>query len=137
MKRKLCLIFALIFTLSAFLSPSVLADDISLFNNNTDMTITRFTISDTGEARVLAEYSGYPNVTTGATITVKIEKRNLLVFWKEVVNDVYYFREESHAETFVYQLEKTGTYRCTVDYLISGTGGTDDEITFQDTKTYS
>jgi hypothetical protein len=137
MKRKVCLVFALIFILSAVVSPLVLAEGISLYNNNTDTTYTSFTISDTGEACVWAEYSGYPNVTTGATITVKIEKRNLLVFWKEVVNDVYYFREESHAETFVYQLEKTGTYRCTVDYLISGTGGADDEITFRDTKTYA
>ena len=136
MKRKFCLIFAILFTLSALFSPSVLASDISLFNNNTASTATRFTISDTGEARIYVDYKGYPNVTTGATITVKIEKRNLLIFWNEVVNDVYYFREESHAETFVYQLEKTGTYRCTVDYLISGTGGADDEITFQDTTTY-
>ena len=136
MKRKFCLIFAILFTLSALFSPSVLASDVSLFNNNTASTATRFTISDTGEARIYVDYKGYPNVTTGATITVKIEKRNLLVFWNEVVNDVYYFREASHAETFVYQLEKTGTYRCTVDYLISGTGGADDEITFQDTATY-
>ena len=136
MKRKFCLIFAILFTLSALFSPSVLASDVSLFNNNTASTATRFTISDTGEARIYVDYRGYPNVTTGATITVKIEKRNLLVFWNEVVNDVYYFREASHAETFVYQLEKTGTYRCTVDYLISGTGGADDEITFQDTATY-
>ena len=136
MKRKFCLIFALIFTLSAFLSPSVLADDISVFNNNTDTTFTSFSISDIGSASVFVRYRGYPNITTGATICIKIEKRNLLVFWNEVINDTYYFREESHAETFVYQLEKTGTYRCTVDYLISGTGGADDEITFQDTKTY-
>ena len=136
MKRKFCLIFALVFTMSALLSSPILASGISLFNNNTASTSTNFSITDTGEARVRVNYEGYPGVTTGATICIKIEKRNLLVFWKEIVNDVYYFREESHAETFVYQLEKTGTYRCTVDYLISGTGGLDDEITFQDTKTY-
>ena len=136
MKRKFCLIFALVFTMSALLSSPILASGISLFNNNTASTSTNFSITDTGEARVRVNYEGYPGVTTGATITVKIEKRNLLVFWNEVVNDVYYFREASHAETFVYQLEKTGTYRCTVDYLISGTGGADDEITFQDTATY-
>ena len=136
MKRKFCLIFALVFTMSALLSSPILASGISLFNNNTASTSTNFSITDTGEARVRVNYEGYPGVTTGATITVKIEKRNLLVFWNEVVNDVYYFREASHAETFIYQLEKKGTYRCTVDYLISGTGGADDEITFQDTATY-
>ena len=136
MKRKICLILTVVFLMSAWSSAWVYADDISLFHNNTDMVNTEFSISDTGEASVYTHYAGYSGITTGATITVKIEKRNLLVFWNEVVNDVYYFREESHAETFVYQLEKTGTYRCTVDYLISGTGGLDDEITFQDTKTY-
>ena len=136
MKRKICLIFSLIFMLSALFSPSALAQETVLYNNNTFTTSTEFSISDAGKADVSVRYQGYPNITTGATICIKIEKRNLLLFWNEVVNDVYYFREESHAETFVYQLEKKGTYRCTVDYLISGNGGTDDEITFQDTKTY-
>ena len=136
MKRKICFIFAFIFMVSTLISPSVCASGITPYYNNTDRTDTEFSISDTGKATVSVSYEGYPDLTTGATISVKIEKRNLLIFWNEVVNDVYYFREESHAETFVYQLEKTGTYRCTVDYLITGTSGLDDEITFQDTKTY-
>ena len=136
MKRKICFIFAFIFMVSALISPSVCASGITPYNNNTHSVNTQFSISDTGEAKVFVDYAGYSGIITGATITVKIEKRNLLIFWNEVVNDVYYFREESHAETFVYQLEKSGTYRCTVDYLISGAGGSDDEITFQDTKTY-
>ena len=135
--KKISFIMAMIFVFMATCVNSVSASDISPYYNNTAITYTQFNISDTGEAHVDIEYTGRSGITTGATITVKIEKRNLLVFWNEVVNDVYYFREESHAETFVYQLEKTGTYRCTVDYLISGTGGLDDEITFQDTKTYS
>jgi hypothetical protein len=136
MKRKICFIFALVFMVSAMISPSVHASGITPYYNNTDKAFTQFAISETGEASVLVRYEGYSGITTGATICIKIEKRNLLVFWKEVVNDIYYFREEAHAETFVYQLGKSGTYRCTVDYLISGTGGLDDEITFQDTKSY-
>jgi len=136
MRRRLCLVFAFVFLLSALCSPAVGASDASLFNNNTATTRTAFSITDAGEAQVYVDYEGYPGITTGATICIKIEKRNLLIFWNEVVNDVYYFREVSYANTFVYQLEKTGTYRCTVDYLVSGTGGTDDEFTFQDTATY-
>lgn len=135
MKRKICFILAFVFTVAAFVSPSVLASGITPYYNNVNNTNTQFAISDAGEASVTVYYDG-TGVATGATISVKIEKRNFLIFWNEVVNDVYYFREESHAETFVYQLEKTGTYRCTVDYLISGTGGLDDEINFQDTQTY-
>ena len=134
--KKFCLIMAFIFIFAGGFSTTVSANEITPYYNNTANTSTTFSITDDGEANVSVRYSGRSGVTTGATITVKIEKRNLLVFWNEVVNDVYYFREASHAETFVYQLEKTGTYRCTVDYLISGTGGADDEITFQDTATY-
>ena len=134
--KKLCLILAFIFIFTGGFAETLYASGIIPYYNNTFTTETGFVITESGEANVSVYYDGRSGVTTGATITVKIEKRNLLVFWNEVVNDVYYFREASHAETFVYQLEKKGTYRCTVDYLISGTGGADDEITFQDTKTY-
>lgn len=134
--KKICFIMAIVFLFSAIYVLPASASEISPYYNNVTTTRTSFRINESGNAYVDVYYKGEPNITTGATITVKIEKRNLLVFWNEVVNDVYYFREESHAETFVYQLEKSGTYRCTVDYLISGAGGSDDEITFQDTKTY-
>ena len=134
--KKISFIMAFVFLFTAICPIPTSASGISPYYNNMEYTQTSFSISDSGTALVSVQYEGTPDVTIGATITVKIEKRNLLIFWNEVVNDVYYFREESHAETFVYQLEKTGTYRCTVDYLISGTGGLDDEITFQDTKTY-
>lgn len=136
MMKKLCLILIFIFIFTGGFTQTAFASNITPYYNNTISTDTTFNISENGKANVSVYYDGYPGTTTGATICIKIEKRNLLVFWNEVVNDVYYFREASHAETFVYQLEKTGTYRCTVDYLISGTGGADDEITFQDTATY-
>lgn len=134
--KKISFIMAAIFVFMVTCVNPVSASNISPYYNNTVITYTQFNIWSSGEAQVDVEYIGLTGITTGATICIKIEKRNLLVFWNEVVNDVYYFREEAHAETFIYQLEKTGTYRCTVDYLISGTGGLDDEITFQDTKTY-
>ena len=134
--KKISLIMAFIFLFIGICPTYAFASEVSPYYNNIIRTDTSFRISTSGAAYVDVSYNGITDVTTGATITVKIEKRNLLIFWNEVVNEVYYFREESHAETFVYQLEKTGTYRCTVDYLISGTGGLDDEITFQDTKTY-
>ena len=136
MMKKLGLSLIVTFIFIGVFMQVAFASNIAPYYNNIILTDTTFNINENGKAGVSVYYDGYPGATTGATICIKIEKRNLLVFWKEVVNDVYYFREESHAETFVYQLEKTGTYRCTVDYLISGTGGTDDEITFQDTKTY-
>ena len=115
---------------------TISANAITPYYNNVENTRTTFFITENGEANVSIRYTGSSDVATGATVRIKIEKRNLLVFWTEVIVDIHYFREASHAETFVYQLEKSGTYRCTVDYLISGTGGADDEIVFQDTASY-
>lgn len=136
MKRKLCLIFALIFTLSALLTPLVLADGVLPYNNNTDMTATTFSISNIGEAHVQIRYEGYPNITTGATISIKIEKRVLLVFWDEVVTRNFNVTGDRYSTNLIIPLDKNGTYRCTVEYTISGIGGADDLITFQDTATY-
>ena len=136
MKKFLICIVSLTLAFTFMIQTAVFADGISLFNNNTSSTRTCFNISADGVANVDVNYRGYQNVTTGATITVKIEKRNLLVFWKDIVEETYYISGSSYINTYVYQLEKTGTYRCTVEYVISGAGGADDVITFEDTKTY-
>lgn len=135
MKKKLCLLFVLVLIFAGIIQSSVLASNIMPLNNNTNLTKTRFLISDSGEAIVSLRYEGYPNVTTGAIISIKIEKRNLLFFWKDVidetiiVNDIHYY-EELH-----YQLDKRGTYKCTVEYVISGTGA-DDVITYEAEEKY-
>ena len=136
MKRKLCLILSCILMLVAIIPISVFANDISLLNNNTLLNHTVFSITDTGEARVTYQYEGYPNITTGAEITIKIEKRNLLIFWNDIVEETIVVAGESYDGVYRYQLSKTGTYRCTVTYRVSGTGGADDVITFEDTATY-
>ena len=136
MKKILMRVFVLALALIVVFQTAVLADGISLFNNNTRFHNTGFDISSNGIAMVDVEYLGYENITTGATITVKIEKRNLLVFWKDIVEETYTVSGVSYYDTYTYQLDKTGTYRCTVEYVIHGTGGADDVITFEDTKTY-
>ena len=137
MKKKFCLLFILAFVFVSIVQFSVLASDIMPLNNNTLATKTRFSISDTGEAVVSLNFEGYPNVTTGATISIKIEKRNFLFFWTDIVEETITVNNYYYANELYYQLEDTGTYRCTVEYVISGTGGADDVITFEDTKTYS
>lgn len=136
MKKKFCLLFVLVFVFVSIAQFSVLASDIMPLNNNTNLTKTRFAISDTGDAAVTVNYEGYPNVTTGAVISIKIEKRNFLLFWTDVVEETITVNNYYYENAFYYQLEDTGTYRCTVEYVISGTGGADDVITFEDTKTY-
>lgn len=136
MKRKICLILSFVLLLAAMIPTSVFASDISLYNNNTSYNYTSFTITDSGLARVAYVYEGYPDVTTGAEITIKIEKRNFLIFWTDVVEETIVVTGVRYDGTYGYQLTKTGTYKCTVTYRVSGTGGADDVITFEDTKTY-
>lgn len=135
MKKSICLLLAFLFIACIFTAP-VNASDISLYNNNTLMVDTIFAITETGEAILTVNYEGYPNITTGATITIKIEKRTLLFFWSDVVDDTITVVGERFFDEFYYQLEDKGTYRCTVVYTVSGTGGADDVLTFEDTKKY-
>ena len=120
----------------AICQASILASDISLLNNNTSSTSTGFSISSTGKATIVIDYMGYPEVTTGATINITIEKRNLLFFWNDVITDTITVQGYRYDDELYYQLEDSGTYRCTVEYVISGTGGADDVITFEDTASY-
>ena len=136
MERKISLILALvlicIFTFQTF----AIASNISTFNNNTAISSLTFTISDVGKATVLYEYEGYEGITTGATINILIEKRNLLFFWSEVLTDNITVNEESYVDTMVFHLTEKGTYRCTVTYTVSGTAGPDDVLTMQDTASW-
>ncbi len=136
MKKKICLLFVLVFVLACLPQFSVSASEIMPRNNNTLMTNTTFVIYDGGDAAVGIRFEGYPSITTGATISVKIEKRNLLIFWKDIVETTITVQGSSYFNELDYYLEKTGTYRCTVVYTVSGLGGEDDVITFQDTATY-
>ena len=136
MKKKFCLLIVLAFVFASMAQFSVLASDIMPLNNNTNLTKTRFSISDTGEAVVSLNFEGYPNVTTGATISIKIEKRNFLLFWTDVVEETITVNNYYYANALHYQLEDTGTYRCTVEYVIFGTGGADDVITYEAEQKY-
>ena len=136
MKKFLAFCLTLVFVLTFIHPVPVLASDIMPRYNNTSETTTAFDITNTGEAIVSMHYIGYSGVTTGATIEIKIEKRNLLVFWKDIATetitvDGYYYTNELY-----YQLSDTGTYRCTVEYTIYGTGGSADVVTFEDTVKY-
>ncbi len=109
-------------------------DGIAPCLNNTSFSTTNFIIEDE-TAYVSISYDGYPGITTGATITSKIQKKFLLFFWKDVdigmpnnewvdeVTGCYYLNEHTAPIT------SKGTYRAVVDYVIRGTGGSDDVFT--------
>ena len=142
MKRRILSVFMLIIILSTIVL-TVAAAGVQPRLNNTAGTSTNFTITSAGKATISACYDGYRGVTTGATITSYIEKRTLGLFWTKVdigqPNNEWVDVSTDYYDAFGHEfwLEDTGTYRATVVYEISGTGGATDVIEYEQERTYS
>ena len=98
--------------------------------NNTLNSSFSFLINENGEAKVNIQYHGFNEVTQGASITVKLEKRFLFAFW----NDVAEWSASSENVSDTFQFTKSvgkGTYRATIELQIYGSGGATDVITDQ------
>ncbi len=109
--------------------------------NNTVSASSTASISDSGLLTITNQFKGIKDKTTTGEITTYIEKKSGLTWdrvnigtpdnqWYDVVNDYTYIA--SHT----FQLNSQGTYRVTVIYVISGSGGSSDTITRTITKTY-
>lgn len=110
--------------------------------NNVGLTDSSFMVDSNGVAYVTVSYSGYTNITTGATITVELQKKFLGLFWTTVdigttdnmwvenVTGSNFYKSYSH------QLSKKGTYRAEIHYTIYGTAGAADEVEDFLTDTY-
>ena len=141
MKKTICLLFAImlsamfIFQTSAF---AALPETDSIQNNNTSSTTTIFDISSDGTADVYVRYRGYSGITSGASISITIKKNTFLWFYSTVVDETYDVVGENYSHTYYYDLTSSGsgTYKCNVTYTISGSGGADDVIPFEDTASY-
>ena len=99
-------------------------------------------ISDSGLLTVDNQFQGLRGKTTKGEITTYVEKRTLGFFWTRVdigqpnnqwVDVVYDYLYDG---THTFQLSNQGTYRITVVYVISGSGGDADTIRQTMTKTY-
>ena len=141
MKKFLLSILTVIFiSLFVFQSTSLAAlpETDSIQNNNTSYTLTSFNISTSGTASVYTEYSGYSGITSGASISITIKKNTFLWFYSTVVDETYNAVGENYYHTYYYDLTSSGsgTYKCNVTYTISGSGGSDDFIPFEDIASY-
>ncbi len=101
--------------------------------NNTATSTTRFVIEN-GVAYVSLNYNGYPGVTTGATITTKIQKKFLFFFWQDVdigmpnnqwVDEV---TQVNYVGGHTANITSKGTYKAVVQYVIRGSGGAADVL---------
>ncbi|GEM_PF-1369972 len=113
----------------------------TMYNNTTTASIST-TVKSGGVLSVSLSVVGIKSKTTRIGTELYVEKKLILGIWIPVaigcpnnvwtdsVNNFYY------SNIFATQLSATGTYRVTVTYSVSGSGGVDDIITCTDTVTY-
>lgn len=123
----ICLMFSLHSNISAF--STILASSVAAVSSSGLLTVTN-------------QYQGISGKTTKGEITTYIEKKTWGLFWKRVdigePNNEWYdvIYNYVYAGDHTFQLPSKGTYRITVVYVISGSGGAPDTITRTIKKTY-
>lgn len=139
--RILCLLLAAVMMLCAS-TVVIAAPSFETRYNNTVMASSDASISDSGLLTINNQFQGIRGKTTKGEITTYIEKKTLGLFWTRVdigqpdnqwVDVVYNYLYNG---THTFQLSKEGTYRITVVYVISGSGGDADTIKQTIKKTY-
>lgn len=136
MKKILVAIISALVVLS--IGVTAFATEIQPYGTNYNAANTSFAISTSGLATVTNTYKGKSGVMTNAEITTKVQRKVGLIW---VTVDDGKWSDTSTATNFSkshsVQLTKTGTYRTKVEFVISGSGGADDEISRIVEKTYS
>lgn len=140
-KRMLSLIVMCTVMCSMF-SFVVNATEITPRYNNVSSVSSYAEISSSGVITITNKFSANASVFTKAIIKTYIERKTLGLFWTRVdINqtddewdDVTY--DNVYSGTHSHQLEKTGKYRVTVEYVIYGSGGAADTITREIEETY-
>lgn len=143
MKRVFIISTAIILFISVFTSVAFATfDGIDLLYNNVNSATVNASVSNSGNLTVNMKYKGTSGVTTKGTITTYVEKKTLGLFWTRVnigqINNQWVDTSNNYeySVSHTYQLSDTGTYRVTAKFVITGTGGSADNITKQYTLTY-
>ncbi len=107
-----------------------MGNSITPYYNNTATAEMTFVIDNSGLATVNYTCTGYRGITKKIVVDTKIERQNGSS-WVEVENaswtdqsTLYYCTNEHEI-----QLTQRGTYKATVTYTVSGSGGATDVIT--------
>lgn len=136
MKKRIYLSIILIFVFFLLLQITILANEVLLPKHNVATTTTNISIFDNGEAIINLRYVGYPEITSGAKITIKIERKESALIWKEIASRDYYTNDVYHVNRFQHYLDEMGTYRFTIIYHVSGNAGKDDTVKIREEKIY-
>ena len=105
--------------------------------NNANSAFVSLTINNSGKATITCNCAGISGVTTGITGDTKLERKWGLL-WLDV-DDAEWTASTSGVlltKTYVVQLSKTGTYRATTKFTVSGSGGSNDSIKVTSEYTY-
>ena len=104
------------------------------YKTNNLASYTASFVVNSGIAVISARYDGYQNVTTGATITMKLQKK-VWFWWSDVDNDqpnntwTNVLSGWKNTANHYLALNETGEYRAIITFTVYGTGGPDDFIT--------
>lgn len=139
MKKALAFIlaFVAVFSLVSFNMNNAEAIDIAPYLNNTTSATVSLTINSSGKATIGFNCRGISGVTTNITAETKLE-RKWGIFWLDVDGGEWTdtTTERFLSLTYYLQLSKTGTYRATTKFTVSGTGGSADVIEVESQYVY-
>ena len=109
-------------------------DNISPRFTNCDICDFTFNVLDPGDAHVAVTYSAKADVFVQAKLTVKIQKKFLGLFWKDVDigltdNEWVEYSYDIHGQFYNYfPADGTGLYRAVIRLEMHGTTGVSDVI---------
>lgn len=130
MKRVIRVFLAALIFLSVCISTSVAATPYDIRRASGS-----FMIDSDGIAQIEWECRA-DDATESITVTVKLEKRTLLLFWKDVETWTFTSSEAYINETLTYTVTDSGMYRCTIEFEIISTDGTVETDEYQQKVEY-
>ncbi len=129
MKKILAFLLAVVavFSLVSFDMNSAKAANIQPRWNNTNSATVALGINSSGKATISYNCMGISGVTTSIKVETKLE-RKWGIFWLDVDGGEWtdITSNDFISKAHYCQLTKTGTYRATSKFTVSGTGGADD-----------
>lgn len=140
-KKGSMLVLALLMMIMSVYVPFKQAEAAMTYNNTSNAYLSGSVDSNGNLNAALCVY-GKSGVTTRIDVELYVDKQFLGIFWTRVnigyPNNVWtdYTTHYSYNNNFSTHLDSTGTYRITVTYTVSGTGGSADVIIKTSTVTY-
>lgn len=130
MKKTIISCLAMLLCLTMLCSTVCYANDNVISPRLTDvMQITSsFEVNSQGVAYIFASYTSYPDVVSYVQINIKLEKRVMLLFWKDVDSWSYQSSSVNYA-TDVELDVGSGTYRTSFEYIVHHHDGTTNTYT--------